>query len=72
MVPVANTRIGLGLPSIQRATSMSCTLMSTKIPPLFGAKRTKNPDGSFMSVVSERTRKGVPIRPSSILRRASW
>ena len=32
--------------------------------PLFGAKRTKNPDGSYRSAVCERTRNGRPIAPA--------
>ena len=72
MVPVANTRSGRGAPSSQRARSMSCTLMSMKMPPDVGAKRTKKPDGSFMSQVSERTRNGLPMAPAAIFCCASW
>jgi hypothetical protein len=64
MVPAANTRSGRGLPRNQRARSMSCTVQSRKMPPLVGAKRTKNPDGSFRSRFCERTRNGAPIRPA--------
>ena len=47
--------------------SMSCTLMSTKMPPDVGANLTKKPDGSFWSVVCERTRNGRPIAPAAML-----
>ena len=33
------------------------------MPPLVGAKRTKNPDGSFMSRFCERTRNGFADLP---------
>ncbi|MCY1556240.1 hypothetical protein D9M68_929760 [compost metagenome] len=71
MVPLANTRVALGLPSIQRARSMSCTLQSMKMPPEDSAKRTKKPDSSFWSQVCERTRKGRPSSPLSMAALAS-
>ncbi len=42
-------------------------VQSRKMPPLVGAKRTKKPDGSFMSRFCERTRNGAPIMPAWIL-----
>ena len=48
---------------------MSCTLQSMKMPPEVGAKRTKNPLGSFWSQVCERTRKGRPIPPAAMFLR---
>jgi hypothetical protein len=61
IVPLANARVARGLPSSQRARSMSCTLQSMKMPPEVGAKRTKKPSGSLRSQVCERTTKGRPI-----------
>jgi hypothetical protein len=67
IVPVANTRFAPFAPRSQRTVSMSWTLMSSRMPPDVGAKRTKKPLGSFLSAVCERARNGRPIAPVRIL-----
>jgi hypothetical protein len=69
--PVAKTRSAFGAPSIQRTMSVSCTLMSTKIPAAL-RREAHEEAGRIVHVGGLRAdQEGRPISPCSIFACAS-